>query len=282
MRYLIIGGTGSLGNAFIDCLYKNEQNPNITVVSREELKQLNLKRKWPNIKMVIGDVRDKESIAEAVKNSDLVLNFSALKHVDICEENQAESYKVNLLGAMNVVDLCKKYGVNNFVFSSTDKAVLPINVYGFHKACAERYNFANGGVVFRWGNVIGSRGSVLHRFRETLEKENTVYITNLNMTRFWIHINEVAQFMYQNCLSRDKQIFIPDMKSSTIVDLARAVATVIGVKGYQTKVTGIRPGEKIHECLKSDHEEFGGCVRSDTARRFNFEELCGLVERAFA
>jgi UDP-N-acetylglucosamine 4,6-dehydratase len=286
MRYLIIGGTGSLGNAFINCLFKNEQNLDVTVLSREEIKQIELKKKFPFVRTVIGDVRDKDSLDHAIKNASAVFNFAALKHVDICELNQAESYKVNLLGAMNVADLCQKHEVPYHVFSSTDKAVLPINVYGYHKGAAERYVLGKNLLkkyqiysVFRWGNVLGSRGSVVHAFKQSLQERGEVCITHPEMTRFWIGIDEVAKFMYENYTTGRQlnRAYIPKMKSSSITQLAEATAKVLGIKDYKIKITGIRPGEKIHECLQSEHEENGGCLRSDTCQRFTMDELCEIT-----
>jgi len=290
MRYLIIGGTGSLGEAFIDCVWKREHDLDVTSLSREELKQINLRKKFPFVKTVIGDVKDEYSLEKHIKNADAVFNFAALKHVDICEDNQAESFKNNLLGAMNVADLCERYDIAYSVFSSTDKAVLPINVYGFHKGAAERYYMEKNAArsttcysVFRWGNVCGSRGSVVHKFKDTLTREKAVYITHEEMTRFWIDIKEVAVFMYDNFkLPTNDVAHIPAMKSSSVIDLASAVAKVLNISDYKTFISGIRRGEKIHEVLQSEHERFGGCIRSDTAPKFTFPELCDLVERTLS
>lgn len=285
MRYLLIGGTGSLGKALIPAILEQDHRAHIAVLSREEIKQVNIKKQYPGIECIIGDIKDIDSLRPHIQRFDAVFNLAALKHVDICELNPKECYKTNLIGAANVVDLCELAdNVRYCVLSSTDKAVLPINMYGSCKKSAEIYyrhmnDVGDGDTlynVFRWGNVVGSRGSVVHAFAKTLKEEAKVYVTDERMSRFWIDIRDVAKFMLGN-FKRPPQgtdAHIPPLKSARVVDLAEAVADVLDIQEYEVKYTGIRPGEKIHECLYTSHDF---CLTSENCGKYEFEELCDLV-----
>jgi UDP-N-acetylglucosamine 4,6-dehydratase len=237
------------------------------------------------VRYVIGDIRDKASLKPVVAGADVVFHVAALKHVDVLEANPTEAIKTNILGTFNVAEAAMEAKVPFVVFSSTDKAVLPINTYGMTKAASERYLLnlnAQQDVtrfsVFRWGNVMGSRGSVVHFFQDTLHKDGLVKVTDPRMTRFWIHIDDAVKFMldkYECAPAND--VMIPPMKAASILDLAHATAKAIGVPKYQVQLCGIRPGEKIHETLHSSHEF---CLRSDTAEKFTVPELQAMVERA--
>ncbi len=280
---LIIGGTGTLGLALIEILYPDPKY-SITVLSREELKQKQLLKRFPKVKCVLGDIRDIESLNPHTLGKDLVFHLAAMKHVDMAELNLDENLKINLLGSLNVAKSCLAGNVGAVVLSSTDKAVLPINGYGYCKAFAEKYfldlNRTQKNTrfsVFRWGNVIGSRGSVVHDFAESLRTKKTVSITDVRMSRFWINIDEAAKFMleYYDSAPLDG-VAIPPMKSAKIIDLAHACAIYLGISDYKTKITGIRPGEKIHECLFSSHDN---CLRSDTCLEYTQDELIDMISR---
>lgn len=277
---LIIGGTGTLGRALIPLLTHKEFE--ITVLSREELKQKQLLSTFPRVKCVLGDIRDYESIDEHCFGKDLVFHLAAMKHVDMAEVNIEESIKINLLGTLNVAKACLKGHVGDAVFSSTDKAVLPINVYGMCKGLSEKlwqdYNKFNATnySVFRWGNVIGSRGSVIHSFVKSLKDHRKVYITDLDMTRFWIHIDDAARFMVDAYDDRAAPVKIPPMKGSPITKLAELTAQYLGIKNYSVIKSGTRPGEKIHECL--DYHD-GGFELHSNDNLYTDEELFSLIAR---
>jgi len=279
MKNLLIGGTGTLGKA----LLRQLKGQDVTVLSRDELKQIRLKEEYPDVKFKLGDVRSPE-IRHIIRGKDAVFNLAAIKHVPVAEENQRENIAINLMGAVNVADICEDEKVGYSVFSSTDKAQSPFNVYGAAKMLSENYYlYKNRDYVstrfsaFRWGNISGSRGSVVHLFAKTLREEHKVYITDNRMTRFWLSIDDVAEFMVRNfeTASMDAPM-IPTMKAAPVVMLARAVAHVLNIKNYELKEIGIRRGEKLHETMISTHDY---CMRSDTHDQFTFPELCEMAEK---
>lgn len=279
---LIFGGTGTLGHALARIIEKS--NYDCTIISRCELRQKEMKKRFPGFKFILGDVASDEWKREITTRPLVVFNLAALKHVEIAEENVEACLRVNLQETINTANWAMESHVPHYVFSSTDKAVLPINTYGYCKGLAEKYLHAMQGKrdtkfsVFRWANVCGSRGSVLHRFKETLLNEKKVYITHSQMTRFWIHIDDVAKFMWERRFEPTTDVpHIPEMKASTVLDLAQATANVLGVGSYEIELVGIRPGEKIHECLFSSHER---CLNSNTAEQFSMSELEDLVRRS--
>jgi len=272
----MIGGTGTLGHAVAPLL----SHCNVTVLSRDEFKQKKMMQEYPQFGYVIGDVRDVSTFP--AKKFHIVFHFAALKHIDVCEDNVTECIKTNVLGTENVRNFCHTMGVKYAVLSSTDKAVLPINTYGFSKALAEKVFFeANTGEtptrfsVFRWGNVIGSRGSVVPIFKESLLKDKLVKITHPAMTRFWITSNDAAKYIVHNYKQASKvDAMIPNMKASLVSDVALTIADILGIEDYETDTIGIRPGEKIHECLRSTHNF---CLRSDNCPIYSIKELTELV-----
>lgn len=282
-KYLIIGGTGSLGTEVIGQLLKKDSGADITALSRGELKQKELKAIYPTVKTVIADIKDASSLN--FTGFDTVFHFAALKHVDVAEDHPVECIKTNILGTINVAEKAIAAGVKYVVFCSTDKAVLPINVYGMSKGISEKYllnlNSENSKTrfsVFRWGNVSGSRGSVINSFIKDLKDGGSVNITDSSMTRFWIHIKDAAKFLLDNYETAPLNIaLIPSMKSSTVVSLAKAAARHLGIEQYRTNYCGIRRGEKYHECIWSDHDH---CVRSDNCERYSDEELLNLVRNS--
>lgn len=285
MRYLIIGGTGTLGKTLTKKLSVDPHNE-IVCYSRDELKQQEMKKLFPNVRYIIGDIRDKPALVAAMFGVDTVFHVAALKHVDVVEHNPTEAVKTNVFGTVNVAEAAMECMVSHVVFSSTDKAVLPINIYGMTKAISERYLLGlNEGQqntkfsVYRWGNVVGSRGSVVHSFADCIKENKVVPITHQEMTRFWINIEDATDFMLKTYVHAScNDVMIPEMKASSVLELAKAVHSVIDAKnGFETAEIGIRPGEKIHECLYSSHDH---CLRSDTADRYSMDELISLVKKA--
>lgn len=275
---IIIGGTGTLGNALLETMDTSK----VIVFSRDELKQQQLKQKYPDLKCVIGDIRSKRSLDYCYEDNQIenVFHVAALKHVDVLEDNPEEAYRTNVLGTIVSAELAKNRGVFNFYFSSTDKAVMPINVYGMTKAISERYllnqnrgNLSTMFRVFRWGNILGSRGSVVGLFAKSLKEEGKVRITDNRMTRFWLPITDAVDFMLNNNMDHRKVNF-PDMKGARVIDLAQAIANVLNIKKFKIESIPIRPGEKLHECVYSSHDV---CIRSDNSARFTQEELENLV-----
>lgn len=285
MKYVIVGGTGTLGKAVLKHLYLDPLNT-ITVLSRDELKQQELRAVYPRVNFVIADIRDKDSLIAPFTGADTVLHFAALKHVDMGEKFPEEFIKTNVTGTINASKVASACAVRYFVFCSTDKAVLPINAYGYSKGMAEKYvlnenkpaNLTRHS-VFRWGNVIGSRGSVLKSFATDLKERGLYRITDKNMTRFWIHIDDAARFLLENYRhASTKEAVLPPMKASKVTDLAEAVAQFVGCRDFEVEEIGIRPGEKIHECLVSTHSK---CVRSDNCVQYTREDLLDLIARSY-
>lgn len=278
MKVVIIGGTGTLGRELTRQLY---DSADITCISRDELKQKELSKDFPAVKCVIGDVRGRECLKHPFKGADVVFHVAALKHVDTVEDNPVEAFKTNVTGTINVADVAVQCDVPYVVFSSTDKAVLPVNAYGHTKALSEKFLFAMNRKdqptrfsVYRWGNVLGSRGSVIHLFAKSLE-EKRICLTHPEMTRFWIHIQDAVKFMLENYKTAPiDRALIPKMKAASVVRLADAIARFKGITDYDMEVIGIRPGEKIHEQLESNHDF---CFRSDTCDQYTDIELDNMV-----
>jgi UDP-N-acetylglucosamine 4,6-dehydratase len=282
LETLIIGGTGTLGRALLELIGKNKRY-RITVLSREEIKQKELMALYPDVSFVIGDIRDRDSLERVFIGKEVVFHFAAMKHVEMAEANPEESIKINLLGSLNVAKEALKNHVQHCVFSSTDKAVLPINNYGMCKALSENYFLSLNETqeftkfsVFRWGNVLGSRGSVIHSFVKSLREKNSVNITDAKMTRFWIDIRDAAKFILDNYENAQPHLaMIPEMKSCRILRIAELCAKHLDIKDYKVNFTGVRAGEKIHETLWSSHEM---CMRSDTTEEYSDDELLDMIE----
>jgi UDP-N-acetylglucosamine 4,6-dehydratase len=280
MKYVILGGTGTLGTALVDKLYGHE----LVVFSRDELKQSQMAAKYPNVRYVLGDIRDKSSINGLMKGAEAVFHVAALKHVNFGEENPVEFIKTNILGTVNAAEAAIEAGVKHFIFSSTDKSVLAINTYGMTKGISEKYLLSLNRPhaktkfsVYKWANVLGSRGSVLSLFRDSLVNSGVVNITDTRMTRFFVLLDDVVNFMLETYKAASlTEPMIPKMKSASITALAEAVAKTCAVKDYKVNVTGIRPGEKLHECMISTHDY---CMRSDTFEKYTHDELVGMVRK---
>jgi UDP-N-acetylglucosamine 4,6-dehydratase len=257
---LLTGGTGSFGNAFIKRVSAEWPSATIRVFSRDELKQHDMRARLGdrNLRYILGDVRDRDRLRRAANGVDYIIHAAAMKQVPACEYNPFEAVQTNVLGAQNIVDVAIDSGVHRVVALSTDKAVNPVNLYGATKLCAEKIivqgnAYAAGADTrlscVRYGNVIGSRGSVVPVFQRQAE-EGRITITDDRMTRFWITLSEAVDLVfYAMERSRGGEIYIPKIPSMHINDLADAIAP-----GVPREVTGIRPGEKLHELLLTADE----------------------------
>lgn len=252
---LVTGGTGSFGKQFVATVLERYKPQRLVVFSRDELKQHEMaqrfsREKYPCMRYRIGNVRDLYRLKEAMSGVDYVIHAAALKQVPAAEYNPFEAIQTNVLGGQNVIRAAISRGVRRVIAMSTDKAANPINLYGATKLCADKLFVAANIMgntrfsVVRYGNVVGSRGSVIPFF---LEKRETgvLPITHLDMTRFWITLQQGVDFVLK-CLGDmlGGELFVPKIPSSKLVDLAHAIAP-----DAELKVVGIRPGEKIHEIM---------------------------------
>lgn len=255
---LITGGTGSFGRRFIQTVLQRYNPKKVIVFSRDELKQFDLQQTIgddPRLRYFLGDVRDKDRLVQAMRGVDIVVHAAALKQVPAAEYNPMECIKTNIHGAENVISAALTNEVAQVIALSTDKAANPINLYGATKLVSDKLfvaanNIAGGHrtvfAVVRYGNVVGSRGSVVPFFRKLIASGATeVPITDPRMTRFWITLTEGVEFVLQGFRRmRGGEIFVPKIPSVRIVDLAEAMAP-----GLAHKHVGIRPGEKLHETM---------------------------------
>ena len=253
---LLTGGTGSFGNAFVTHALKHWPNATVRVFSRDELKQSEMATKFQGaeqVRYLIGDIRDRQRVVRAMQGADIVVHAAAMKQVPACEYNPSEAVQTNVVGSQNIVDAAIDAGVKRVIALSTDKAVNPVNLYGATKLCAEKI-FVQGNAYasrsdtviscVRYGNVIGSRGSVVPVLREQAAR-GRLLITDTRMTRFWITLDQaIALVTYALGHAEGGEIFIPKIPSMRVTDLAEAIAPGVGYD-----VVGIRPGEKLHESL---------------------------------
>ena len=254
---LITGGTGSFGKQCVKTLLSQYQPKKIIVYSRDELKQYEMAQKFesPIMRYFIGDVRDEQRLAMAMREVDYVIHAAALKHIPVAEYNPMECIKTNINGADNVINVALEQGVDKVIALSTDKAVNPINLYGATKLAADKLFVAANNLagdrktrfsVVRYGNVLGSRGSVVPFFQKLIQEGATeIPITDPRMTRFWIALNQGIDFVL-NSFTRMQggEIFVPKIPSMKMTDMAEALAP-----GIPHKMVGIRPGEKLHEVM---------------------------------
>jgi UDP-N-acetylglucosamine 4,6-dehydratase (inverting) len=253
---LVTGGTGSFGKRFIETILQHHRPRRVVVFSRDELKQFEMSHRfsverYPQLRYFIGDVRDKERLYRAMEDVDVVVHAAALKQVPAAEYNPFEAIKTNVIGAQNVIETAMDRGVEKVVALSTDKAAAPVNLYGATKLCSDKLfvsanNFKGrheiGFSVVRYGNVMGSRGSVIPFFLSK-RHEGVLPITDSRMTRFNITLEEgVSMVLYALANMWGGEIFVPRIPSYRILDLAEAIAPEC-----EHKVVGIRPGEKLHE-----------------------------------
>ena len=271
---LITGGTGSFGNKFVDKVIKDYSVKKVIIYSRDELKQYEMSQRLSEysqkLRFFIGDVRDLERLKLAMKGVDIVIHAAALKQVPAAEYNPMECIKTNINGANNVIEAAMTNSIQKVVALSTDKAANPINLYGATKLCSDKlFTAANNLVgegktrfaVVRYGNVSGSRGSVVPFFRK-LKEQNAEFIpiTDMEMTRFWISLEQGVEFVLTSLLRmHGGEIFVPKIPSIRITDLATAIAPEI-----PQKEIGVRPGEKIHELM---------CARDDFQHVIEFDDF---------
>jgi UDP-N-acetylglucosamine 4,6-dehydratase len=255
---LITGGTGSFGKACMGIILKRYKPQRLIILSRDELKQFEMEQQYPVskyncLRYFIGDVRDKERLHRAFHNVDFVIHAAALKQVPAAEYNPFEAVKTNILGAQNVINVAIDQGVKRVIALSTDKAANPINLYGATKLCSDKL-FISGNQyvgheyptfsVVRYGNVVGSRGSVIPFFQKC-KTEGCLPITDPRMTRFWITLEQSVDFVLKSFERMvGGELFVPKLPTMNIMDLARAIAPEC-----RTEIIGIRPGEKLHEVM---------------------------------
>jgi UDP-N-acetylglucosamine 4,6-dehydratase len=259
---LVTGGTGSFGKTFIRFMLNQYHPKKLIVYSRDELKQHEMRSSGydhPNLRYFIGDVRDLRRLRRAMEDVDVVVHAAALKQVPACEYNPIEAIKTNVIGAKNVIDASLDTDVSHVMALSTDKAVNPVNLYGATKLCAEKlfvqsnaYSGQTNKTIFsctRYGNVVGSRGSVIPVFKKQRES-GTITVTDERMTRFWLTLEQGVRFVI-SCIEQMQggEVFVPKIPSMRIMDLATAVAP-----DCEIEFIGIRPGEKLHEVLVSRDE----------------------------
>ena len=260
---LLTGGTGSFGNAFIESVTDRWSDAVIRVYSRDELKQSQMQERWArrsaNLRYFLGDVRDRSRMSRAAQGADILIHAAALKQVPACEYNPFEAVRTNVLGAQHVVDSAIDAGVAKVVALSTDKAVNPVNLYGATKLCAEKIVVQGNAYAaqsrtslacVRYGNVVGSRGSVVPLFKQQIAEAGKLTITDERMTRFWITLPQAVDLVhYALSHMTGGEVFIPKIPSMRVVDLAEAMAP-----GVERQIIGIRPGEKLHEVLVTADE----------------------------
>ena len=257
---LVTGGTGSFGKNFTKQLLNNFDIKKVVIFSRDEYKQYQFKKSLnkkdsEKVRFFLGDVRDKDRLDIALNDIDIVIHAAALKQVDTAEYNPIEPIKTNIIGAENIIEVCLKKNVQKVIALSTDKAVHPINLYGATKLVSDKLFIAANNLVgfkkirfsvVRYGNVLNSRGSAVPLFRSLASKSsNYISITDKEMTRFWIDLDTSVKFVLKALkIMKGAEVFVPKMPSVNIMDMAKAIAPK-----NKIKITGIRPGEKIHEIL---------------------------------
>jgi UDP-N-acetylglucosamine 4,6-dehydratase/5-epimerase len=258
---MITGGTGSFGKKFTRIMLDEYQPLKVIIFSRDELKQHEMRMTGfdhPDLRYFIGDVRDVGRLRRAMHGVDIVVHAAALKQVPACEYNPMEAIKTNILGSSNVIEAALDAGVEKVMALSTDKAVNPINLYGTTKLAAEKLFVQSNAYAagtstrfscVRYGNVVGSRGSVIPVFVQQ-RKNGKLTVTDERMTRFWLTLEQGVHFVIR-CISQmwGGEVFVPKIPSTRIIDLAKAIAPQA-----ELEVVGIRPGEKLHEVLISDDE----------------------------
>lgn len=264
-KILITGGTGSLGQALTKRLLQTDA-ATIRIFSRNENKQVMMESGFHDrrLRFLIGDIRDKERLVTALEDVDVVFHAAALKHVPVIEYNPFESIKTNVIGSQNVIDACLQQNVETAVCIGTDKAVSPLNTYGATKLLMEKLfitanNYMNRKkhrtkfLAVRYGNVVGSSGSVIPKFIEQIKAKKKITITDPKMTRFSITMDQALDLIIDTALNgKESEIYVPKLKAYTITDVKDTLFELIGKTG--TEVVGIRPGEKLHEVLINKDE----------------------------
>jgi len=274
---LITGGTGSFGKKFTELVLQNYEPRRLIILSRDELKQAQMKQRfsqqeYPCMRYFIGDVREKDRLYRAFVDVDIVVHAAALKRVPAAEYNPIEPIKTNVMGGSNVIEAAIDRGVDRVIALSTDKAANPINLYGATKLCSDKLFVAGNNYsgkdgtrfsVVRYGNVVGSRGSVIPFFLEKRET-GTLPITDPRMTRFWITLEQGVEFVLKNLKRMEGgEVFVPKIPSMKITDLAEAIAPEC-----DTEIVGIRPGEKLHEIM---------IPRNDARNTLEFDDYYAIL-----
>ena len=264
-KILITGGTGSLGQALTKRLLSMDVDT-VRIFSRNESKQIEMENKFNDrrLRFLVGDVRDLERLKRAVEEVDVVFHAAALKHVPKIEYNPFEAIKTNIMGSQNVIDACLEEGVEKAVCIGTDKAVSPLNTYGATKLLMEKLfvtpnNYLNPKrhptkfIAVRYGNVLGSSGSVVPKFIEQINENQKITITDPKMTRFSITMDEALDFILESAeIGLGSEVFVPKIRAYSIVDVKDALIELLGKT--EEEVVGIRPGEKLHEVLINSYE----------------------------
>lgn len=325
-RLLITGGTGSFGNAMLKRMLLRPDLKEIRIFSRDEKKQDDMKNLYddPRITYVIGDVRNRTSVDAAMKDIDAVFHAAAMKQVPSCEEHPEEAFATNVLGSANVINAAVEAGADNLVLLSTDKAVMPVNTMGMTKALMEKLGLAAAKkasaygttiCITRYGNVMGSRGSVIPKFAQQIKDDKTVTVTNPEMTRFMMTLQEAVELVdYALEYGENGSTYVYNAPASTIADIANAVESIVGEPSiwgqapmWNFGVVGARPGEKVHETLVTPEEgrrcmecidprwveiplagnfigshllEFPEGLTSENTKRLSDEETVRLIEKA--
>ena len=271
---LITGGTGSFGKTAIKVILKKLKPKRLIVFSRDEFKQFKMSNEIKDaearrLRFFIGDIRDKDRLARAMNNVEYVIHAAAMKHVNACEYNPMEAIKTNVIGAENIISTSIDCKVKKVIALSTDKAANPSNLYGATKLCSDKLfiaanNLAGGNTtkfsVVRYGNVLGSRGSVVEVFKNILKQgKSSIPITHPQMTRFWITLEQGVNFVLSSFDDmKGGEIFIPKIPSMKVTDLAKCIAP-----DTKQKIIGIRPGEKLHEMM---------ITKEDASSTFEFKD----------
>ncbi len=260
LTILVTGGTGSFGNKFVEMTLKKYNPKKIIIFSRDEMKQWHMAQKITDnrVRFFLGDVRDKERLNRAVDGVDIIIHAAALKIVPTAEYNPFETVKTNIIGAMNIIDVAIEKNVKKIISLSTDKACDPINFYGATKLASDKLFIAGNNYVgkrptifsvVRYGNVIGSRGSVIPYFLKLKEEKKQLTITDKNMTRFFTSLEDAVKMVWTGLkVMKGGEIFVLKNPSIKILDLAKAIDS------KPIKDIGVRPGEKINEVLISKEE----------------------------
>ena len=261
---LVTGGTGSWGYELVKQLLTYTPKE-IRIFSRNESNQFTMKQEFdnnPKLQFIIGDIKEKDALIEASQDVDYIFHLAALKHVPVCEYQPLEALKTNVTGTQNVIDAAISCNVKRVVYISTDKASNPSNFYGLSKAMGERLiihantlNTKTRFVCIRGGNVLGTNGSVIHVFKKQIQEKGKIGITDLEMTRFFLTIEEAIKLVFKATIeSLGGEIFVMKMPACKIIDLAQVLVEASNRKDIGVEILGIRPGEKIHELLLSEYE----------------------------
>ncbi len=276
---LVTGGTGSFGKAFVTKVLQDDEVSKIIVFSRDELKQFEMAEEInsPKLRYFLGDVRDYQRLLRATDGVDIIVHAAAMKQIPASEYNPMEAIKTNVLGAENIVNVSIENGIQRVVALSTDKAANPANLYGATKLCSDKLMVAGNVLAgsrdtrfsaVRYGNVLGSRGSVIPFFLDRA-KSGSIPITDERMTRFWLTIQEGVQFVLDSFdRMHGGEIFVPKIPSFRVTDVARVVCP-----GVPTEIIGIRPGEKLHEVMITE---------DDSHNTFEFEKYFAIISPALA